>query len=58
MLTIAHGEIVYEVDGRRYTVPARSWDGEPIALDADVVIERVEDGVAIVERWAQVEECI
>ena len=54
----ADGEIVYEVDGRSYTVPARSWDGEPIAADADVVIERVEHGVAIVERWAQVEERI
>jgi len=52
------GEIEYEVDGQRYVVPARSWDGEPIDRDAEVVIERVEDGVAIVERWTQVEERI
>jgi membrane protein implicated in regulation of membrane protease activity len=49
------GEIVYEVDGRRFTVPARSWDGAPIDAGTDVAIERVEGGVAYVERWAQVE---
>ena len=49
------GEIEYEADGRRYTVRARSWDGAAIAIGADVAIERVEDGVAFVEQWAQVE---
>jgi len=49
------GEIVYEVDGRRFTVGARSWDGAVIDAGADVAIERVEGGVAYVERWAQVE---
>jgi membrane protein implicated in regulation of membrane protease activity len=49
------GEIVYEVDGRRFTVAARSWDGAPIDVGTDVAIERVEGGVAYVERWAQVE---
>jgi membrane protein implicated in regulation of membrane protease activity len=52
------GEIAYEADGRAYTVRARSWDGAPIDDGADVVIERVEGGVAFVERWAQVEERI
>lgn len=51
----ADGEIVYESDGRRWTVPARSWDGAPIPPGDDVVIERVEGGVAYVEAWAQVE---
>jgi hypothetical protein len=49
------GEIAYEVDGRRWTVAARSWDGAPIDAAADVAIERVEGGVAYVEEWAQVE---
>lgn len=49
------GEIAYEVDGRRWTVAARSWDGSPIDLGAEVAIERVEGGVAYVEQWAQVE---
>lgn len=49
------GEIVYEVDGRRFAVVARSWDGEPIDDGTDVAIERVEGGIAYVERWAQVE---
>lgn len=49
------GEIVYEVDGRGFAVPARSWDGAPIETGTEVAIERVEQGVAYVERWAQVE---
>jgi hypothetical protein len=49
------GEIAYEVDGRRFSVAARSWDGRSIDAGADVAIERVEAGVAYVERWAQVE---
>jgi membrane protein implicated in regulation of membrane protease activity len=49
------GEIAYEVDGREFTVRARSWDGAAIDAGADVAIERVEGGVAYVERWAQVE---
>jgi membrane protein implicated in regulation of membrane protease activity len=54
----AEGEIAYEADDRRYVVRARSWDDEPIAAGAEVVIERVEGGVAYVERWAQVEQRI
>lgn len=50
-----HGEITYESDGRWWTVPARSWDGAPIPAGEDVVIERVEGGVAYVEAWAAVE---
>jgi hypothetical protein len=49
------GEIVYEVDGKEFSVTARSWDGAAIEEGADVAIERVEHGVAYVERWAQVE---
>jgi membrane protein implicated in regulation of membrane protease activity len=50
------GEIAYEVEGVRHTAPASSVDGSPIAADAEVVIERFEDGRAIVERWGDVEQ--
>lgn len=49
------GEIAYEADGRRWTVPARAWDGQPLARGAEVAIDRVEGGVAYVEAWAEVE---
>lgn len=49
------GEIAYDADGRTWTVPACSWDGAPIGAGTEVAIERVEDGVAFVEAWAQVE---
>lgn len=49
------GEIAYEVDGRRWTVAARGWDDAPVAAGEEVAIDRVEDGVAYVEQWAQVE---
>ncbi|MDF1505936.1 NfeD family protein [Roseisolibacter sp. H3M3-2] len=51
----AEGEIAYEADGRTWTVRARSWDGAPMGAGTEVAIERVEDGVAFVEAWAQVE---
>jgi len=50
------GEIVYEVDGIRHVARAASLDGGPVPADSEVVIERIEDGVAYVERWAVVEE--
>ena len=50
------GEIAYVVDGVRQVSPAESLDGAPVPMDAEVVIERIEDGVAHVERWAVVEE--
>jgi hypothetical protein len=50
------GEIAYVVDGVRHVSPAASLDGAPVPADTEVVIERIEDGVAHVERWAVVEE--
>jgi membrane protein implicated in regulation of membrane protease activity len=50
------GEIVYHVGGRRYEVTAQSVDGTPVDVGTEVVIDRVEDGVAYVEPWAQVEQ--
>ena len=50
------GAVSYELDGRRILVAARSLDGSAIARDADVVIERLEDGIVFVEPWSRVEE--
>jgi membrane protein implicated in regulation of membrane protease activity len=56
--TAVPGEIAYEVDGTRYAAKARSIDGQPMEAGAEVVIERVEDGVAWVEPWSAVEQRI
>lgn len=48
-------EISYEEGGATHVLPARSLDGAPLAPDAEVVIERVEDGAAYVEAWSVVE---
>ena len=50
------GEIVYLVGGKRFAVPAESLDGTPVAAGTEVVIDRVENGVAFVEPWVQVEQ--
>lgn len=51
------GEIAYEGEGgARHATPARSFDGTPLDLGADVVIDRIEDGMAYVEAWAVVEK--
>jgi hypothetical protein len=52
----AAGSIAYEIDGTRHDVPAVSLDGSPVDANTDVVIERVEDGVAYVEAWDRVEQ--
>jgi hypothetical protein len=36
------------------TLAARGLDGREVAEGADVVIERVEDGVAYVELWSTI----
>lgn len=50
------GEVAFDVGGERRVLRARSI--EPSALDrgADVVIERIEDDVAYVEPWVEVEK--
>jgi hypothetical protein len=50
------GEIVYVVEGARHTTRARGLDGSTADLGVEVVIERIEDGVAYVEPWAEVEK--
>lgn len=49
------GELQYTLDNRTYTLPAREVAGAALALDVEVVMDRVETGVAYVEPWAQVE---
>lgn len=52
----AAGELVYVLDGHRCTLPVRSMDGTALAEGVEVVIDRVENGVAYAEPWAAVEE--
>lgn len=54
ILTGEPGEIEFEHEGERQTLTARGLDGQEIAQGADVVIERVEDGVAYVELWSTI----
>lgn len=50
----AAGEIAYELGGAPHTLRAQSLDGGAIARGADIVIERVEEGIAYVERWSTI----
>ena len=50
------GTIAFEHDGTRHAIRAVSMDGTPLDAGTDVVIERVEGGIAYVEPWARVEE--
>ena len=49
------GAISYEHDGVRRTVPAVGLEGAPIDAGTEVVIERIEDGIAYVELWSNIE---
>jgi membrane protein implicated in regulation of membrane protease activity len=49
------GTITYVDGASRRTCRARAIDGTAIAEDLEVCIERVEDGIAFVERWELVE---
>ncbi len=50
------GEITYEIDGKAFVACAQSLDGAPVQASLDVVIDRVENGVAFVEEWSRVEQ--
>ena len=52
----APGVVEYDAGGVRVVSEARSFDGSPIEPGTEVVIERVEGGIAYVERWALVEQ--
>jgi hypothetical protein len=49
-----NGEIVFEHEGQPGRLQACSLDGKGIAEGSDVVIERVEDGLAHVELWSTI----
>ena len=49
------GEIFFEHDGTRRTVPAIGLEGAMIAAGTEVVIERIEGGIAYVELWSNIE---
>jgi hypothetical protein len=55
-ITLTSGEISYEHLGRQLLVPARALSAKPLFAGADVVIDRIEDGIAFVEDWAVVEQ--
>ena len=50
------GEISYDRLGKRELVAARSLGTAIIASGCEVVIDRIEDGIAFVEEWAIVEQ--
>jgi hypothetical protein len=45
------GEIVYTLEGAQHVDGARSASGEALARGTEVVILKVERGIALVERW-------
>jgi membrane protein implicated in regulation of membrane protease activity len=52
----AAGQISLESSGHKEIIPARAIDDQSMAVGTEVVIERIEDGVAYVEDWATVEK--
>ena len=47
------GEVTYLLGGVRRSAGARSEDGKAIPRDVEVVVERVQDGIAYVKRWEE-----
>ena len=52
----APGEISYDHLGTEVKLPARAVGTKSLPAGAEVVIDRIEDGVALVEEWAVVEQ--
>jgi membrane protein implicated in regulation of membrane protease activity len=52
----AAGAISLESSGHQQVMPARAIDDQAMPVGTEVVIERIEDGVAYVEDWAAVEK--
>ena len=50
------GEISYEQLGKQVHIAARTLSDKRVHVGADVVIDRIENGVAFVEEWATVEQ--
>lgn len=49
------GEITFQLEGAWHRHRARSLDGRPIETGTEIAIERIEDGIAWVERWSTIE---
>jgi membrane protein implicated in regulation of membrane protease activity len=58
ILSDLQGRILLHIDGAEHEYEALSLEGDPIPAGTEVVIERVDAGVAYVESWAQVEKRI
>jgi membrane protein implicated in regulation of membrane protease activity len=54
--TTAPGEIRYQMHGRQITVPAKGLTAKHLVTGEEVVIDRIEDGTAVVEEWSVVEQ--
>ena len=52
------GEITYELLGQQIRIPAKTLSAKPLSAGAEVVIDRIEEGIAFVEEWAIVEQRI
>ena len=50
------GQISLESSGHHQVIPARGIDDQSMGVGTEVVIERIEEGVAYVEDWATVEK--
>jgi len=50
------GEITYDLQGVEVRIAARGLDTNTLPAGTEVVIDRIEDGVAFVEDWAAVEQ--
>jgi membrane protein implicated in regulation of membrane protease activity len=50
------GEISYQHSGEQLRIPAQALGDASLPVGAEVVIERIENGVAFVEAWAVVEQ--
>lgn len=50
------GEVAFEVEGERHVLRARGVDHGSLDVETEVVIERIEDDLAFVEAWAEVEK--
>lgn len=50
------GELIYDLDGHQCALPVRSLDGSALTVGTDVVIDRVEQGIAYAEPWSAVEQ--
>ncbi|WP_291155574.1 hypothetical protein [Gemmatimonas sp. UBA7669] len=50
------GRLLYTLDGAEYQLPVRAMDGEALAVGTEVVIDHLDEGVAVCEPWASVEQ--